>query len=117
MEEEKQHQKQLRMKDLYHVLLAKVQAIRLENLPAEKWTNSALMLQCQGKRLTIASDVMISVDVAIQLLQQCQLNSGLQLSQQDDDNELPPLDAAAILAMTNLDLDATVDNIDQPAAI
>jgi len=60
---------------------------------------------------------MISVDVAIQLLQQCQLNSGLQLSQQDDDNELPPLDAAAILAMTNLDLDATVDNIDQPAAI
>jgi len=44
MEEEKQHQKQLRMKDLYHVLLAKVQAIRLENLPAEKWTNSALKL-------------------------------------------------------------------------
>jgi hypothetical protein len=49
--------------------------------------------------------------------------------EEDDDNELPPLpapdldinneavDTAAILATSNLDLDATVENIDQPAAI
>ncbi len=48
---------------------------------------------------------------------------------EDDDNELPPLtgpdldinneavDTAAILATTNLDLDAAVGNIDQPAVI
>jgi hypothetical protein len=49
--------------------------------------------------------------------------------EEDDDDELPPLpapdldiingavDAAAILATANLDLDAAIDNIDQPAAI
>jgi len=49
--------------------------------------------------------------------------------EEDDDDDLPPLpapdldinngavDAAAILATANLDLDAAVDNVDQPAAI
>jgi len=90
MEEEKQRQKQLRVKDLYDALLVNVQAIRLNNLPADTWTSS----------------------VPIELVPPAQL-------EQNDDDELPPLpapdldinneavDAVAILAITNLDLDAT----------
>jgi hypothetical protein len=47
MEEEKQCRKPLRGKDLYHVLLVKVQAIRSKNLPAEKWTSSKLNTMIQ----------------------------------------------------------------------
>jgi len=36
MEEEKQHQKQLRAKDLYDILLVKVQAIRSKKLTSRK---------------------------------------------------------------------------------
>jgi hypothetical protein len=50
MEEEKQCQKQLRVKDLYDVLLIKVQAIRSKNLPAEKWTSSELNTMIQGHK-------------------------------------------------------------------
>jgi len=42
MEEEKQRQKQLWVKDLYDVLLVNVQAIRSNNLPADTWTSSEL---------------------------------------------------------------------------
>ena len=141
MEEEKQRQKQLRAKDLYDVLLVKVQAIRSKNLPAEKWTSSELNTMIQwhkrpddaampskkADKLARYYDICgrgdpVAPTVPIELVPPTQL-------EQDDDDELPPLpapdydinndavDAAAILAVTNLDLDTTVDNIDQPAAI
>ncbi len=47
IEEEKRHQKELRMKELYDILKVKVQAIRAKNLPAEKWTSSELNTMIQ----------------------------------------------------------------------
>jgi len=143
MEEEKQHQKQLRVKDLYDVLLVKVQAIRTKNLPAEKWTSSELNMMIQwlkrpddaampskkADKLARYYDICgcgdpVAPTVPIELVPPAQLK-------EEDDDELPPLptpdlvinneavDAAAILAMTNLDLDAadsaairTVPNLD-----
>jgi len=141
MEEEKQHQKQLRAKDLYDILLVKVQAIRSKNLPAEKWTSSELNTMIQwhkrpddaampskkADKLARYYDICgrgdpVAPTLPIELVPPAQL-------EEDDDDELPPLpapdldinngavDAAAILATANLDLDAAVDNIDQPAAI
>jgi hypothetical protein len=141
MEEEKQRQKQLRAKDLYDVLLVKVQAIRSKNLPAEKWTSSELNTMIQwhkrpddaampskkADKLARYYDICgrgdpVAPTLPIELVPPAQL-------EEDDDDELPPLpapdldinngavDAAAILAIVNLDLDAAVDNVGQPAAI
>jgi len=141
MEEEKQRQKQLKAKDLYDVLLVKVQAIRSKNLPAEKWTSSELNTMIQwhkrpddaampskkADKLARYYDICgrgdpVAPTLPIELVPPAQL-------EEDDDDDLPPLpapdldinngavDAAAILATANLDLDAAVDNIDQPAAI
>ncbi len=45
LEEEKQHQKELRAKD--DILFVKVQAIRAKNLPADKWTIAKLNTMIQ----------------------------------------------------------------------
>jgi hypothetical protein len=131
MEEEKQRQKQLWVKDLYDVLLVNVQAIRLNNLPADTWTSSELNTMIQWHKQpddavmpSIKADelaryydncgrgVPVASTVPIELVPPAQL-------EQNDDDELPPLpapdldinneavDAVAILAITNLDLDAT----------
>jgi hypothetical protein len=47
VEQQKRTQKELRAKDIYDTLLAKVQAIRAKNLPAEKWTATELTTMIQ----------------------------------------------------------------------
>jgi hypothetical protein len=42
MEEARAHQQQLKKKDIYDMLMVKVQAIKDKNLPPEKWTVSKL---------------------------------------------------------------------------
>jgi hypothetical protein len=47
IEGEKGHQKEWRMKELYDVLQVKLQAIRSNDLPAEKWSSSELNTMIQ----------------------------------------------------------------------
>jgi hypothetical protein len=79
--QEKRRQKELRAKDIYDTLLAKVEAIRAKNLPAEKWTATELNTMIQWykqpddaamptKKADNLPDIMLSVHAAIQLLQQ-----------------------------------------------
>jgi hypothetical protein len=128
MEEEKQHQKQLRAKDLYDVLLVKVQANRSKNLPAEKWTSYELNTMIHWhKRQDDAAMPSKKADKLARYYDSCGRGNPVAPTlpielvppawlEEDDDDELPPLpapnldinngavDAAVILATTNLDL-------------
>jgi len=42
LQEAKMHEKEVKAKDAYYALLVKVEAIRMKNLPPEKWTSSDL---------------------------------------------------------------------------